>query len=72
MNDSVWQAAWDNAQPALARIRSTLAESKAALPRLIRVGQLDAELLDQELVLLLKQPLAIALNAAKVSLVVGI
>lgn len=68
MDDSIWQTAWENAQPALDKIRLNLAGSTAALPRIVRVGQLDAELLDQELVMLLKQPLAVALNAAKVQI----
>ncbi|KZT71618.1 hypothetical protein DAEQUDRAFT_706999 [Daedalea quercina L-15889] len=56
------QQAWDSAQPQLSRIRESLAASTQPSPRTIRVGQLDAELLDQELVQLLKDPLVKALS----------
>ncbi|EGN93005.1 hypothetical protein SERLA73DRAFT_190126 [Serpula lacrymans var. lacrymans S7.3] len=58
---SVWQQAWDTAQPKLASIRESLSSSTSPDPRIIRVGQLDAELLDQELVHLLQEPLSKAL-----------
>ena len=56
-----WEQAWINAQPALLSIRSSLSSSASPDPRIIRVGQLDSELLDQELVLLLQEPLDRAL-----------
>ncbi|EPS93545.1 hypothetical protein FOMPIDRAFT_1039052 [Fomitopsis schrenkii] len=59
---SSWQQAWENAQPQLTRIRESLSASPGPSPRTIRVGQLDAELLDQELVQLLKDPLVKALS----------
>lgn len=64
---SSWQQAWENAQPQLTRIRESLSASPGPSPRTIRVGQLDAELLDQELVQLLKDPLVKALSLVNVS-----
>ncbi|CCM04786.1 uncharacterized protein FIBRA_06979 [Fibroporia radiculosa] len=57
-----WQQAWDNAQPRLSLIKETLISSTIPTPRVTRVGQLDAELLDQELVQLLKEPLVKAIS----------
>lgn len=62
-----WQHAWDNALPQLTRIRQSLAAAPGPSPRIVRVGQLDAELLDQELVQLLKDPLVKALSLVNVS-----
>ena len=59
---SALQSAWDNAQPKLAAIRNALQSHPPLKPRVIRVGQLDSELLDQELVHLLKEPLNKALG----------
>ncbi|KAJ7094629.1 Pex12 amino terminal region-domain-containing protein, partial [Mycena belliarum] len=55
-------AAWDSAQTRLAQLRERGWGSSPA-PRTIRVGQLDAELLDQELVHLLQEPISKALNS---------
>ena len=63
---SSWHQAWEKAQPQLQRIRESLAASPNPSPRTIRVGQLDAELLDQELVQLLKDPLVKALSLINV------
>ncbi|KAJ7228520.1 Pex12 amino terminal region-domain-containing protein [Mycena pura] len=54
-------AAWERAQTRLADIRSLARNNEPAL-RTIRVGQLDAELLDQELVQLLQDPISKAFN----------
>ena len=62
----VWQNAWDAAQPSLSRIRSEIASSTAPEPRITRVGKVDAELLDSELVQLLKEPLLRAFSMADV------
>jgi peroxin-2 len=56
------QLAWDNAQPKLIEIRKAFQSHPSPKPRVIRVGQLDSELLDQELVHLLKEPLSKALG----------
>lgn len=60
-----WEQAWDNAQPRLASIRDSVSNSYQ-VPRIIRVGQLDSELLDQGLVLLLQEPLNKALALVNV------
>jgi len=57
-----WLQAWENAQPRLLQIQDSLASTTSPSPRVVRVGQLDAELLDQELVQLLKDPLVKALS----------
>lgn len=55
-NTSLWDIAWSEMQPNLSSLRSTIASWPRPTPRILRVGQLDAELLDQELVNLLKEP----------------
>ncbi|KAJ7498773.1 Pex12 amino terminal region-domain-containing protein [Mycena latifolia] len=57
-------SAWDNAQTRLAQLR-TRGWGDGPSPRTIRVGQLDAELLDQELVHLLQEPISKALNSPR-------
>ncbi|KAI1786494.1 peroxisomal biogenesis factor 2 [Ganoderma leucocontextum] len=57
-----WQDAWNSAQDTIARILSDVASSSSPTPRVTRVGKVDAELLDAELVQLLKEPLTKALN----------
>lgn len=63
----LWQEAYSSAQPTLYSIRDSLG-STTPNPRIMRVGQLDAELLDQELVQLLCEPLKKALNLVNVCL----
>lgn len=64
----LWQQAYSSAQPALSSIRDTLGSTTSPYPRIMRVGQLDAELLDQELVQLLCEPLQKSLNLVNVCL----
>jgi peroxin-2 len=64
----VWQQAYSSAQPALSSMRDTLGSTTSPYSRIMRVGQLDAELLDQELVHLLCEPLQKALNLVNVCL----
>ncbi|KAG8820392.1 peroxisome assembly protein (Peroxin-2) [Serendipita sp. 399] len=52
-----WQQAWEDAQPRLEAIRSSMNSLIAKPSRPMRVGQLDSEILDQELLQLLKDPL---------------
>jgi peroxin-2 len=64
-----WQQLWHQAQPTLSNAERSLAT--ATLPvasRILRVGQLDAELLDVELVSLLRDPLSKALGLVNVRL----
>ncbi|KAJ7276540.1 Pex12 amino terminal region-domain-containing protein [Mycena haematopus] len=56
------EGAWDSAQTRLVEIRA-LTGNYGVLPRAIRVGKLDAELLDQELVQLLQDPISKALDS---------
>ncbi|KAG8903448.1 peroxisome assembly protein (Peroxin-2) [Tulasnella sp. 403] len=67
-HEAFWQRAWNDAQPTLLEVREKLSESRNIDPRNVRVGQLDAELLDQELLALLKQPLSSSLSLAKSTL----
>ncbi|KAG9018658.1 peroxisome assembly protein (Peroxin-2) [Tulasnella sp. 427] len=60
-----WQQAWIDAQPTLEAVEKRLATITQGLPRVIRLGQLDAELLDQELTTLLKQPISTSLSNIK-------
>jgi peroxin-2 len=62
---SVLEAAWNSAQLKLAEIQASLAKGKLENPRIIRVGQLDSELLDQ----LLKEPISKALSLISVCFV---
>ncbi|KAF9569335.1 hypothetical protein CPC08DRAFT_739223 [Agrocybe pediades] len=60
---SILDHAWNNAQPTLSKIKSSFSSSPdSPRPRIIRVGQLDSELLDQELVQLLQEPINKALS----------
>ncbi|KAH9977897.1 Pex12 amino terminal region-domain-containing protein [Lactifluus volemus] len=57
-----WQQLWDQAQPALSHAEQSLERTRSPASRILRVGQLDAELLDVELVNLLRDPLSKALG----------
>ncbi|KAF9268116.1 peroxisomal biogenesis factor 2 [Marasmius fiardii PR-910] len=59
---STWEQVWNNVQPSLNTIKDHLRAIKAPNTRVIRVGQLDSELLDQELVHLLRDPLMKSLS----------
>ena len=69
---SVLEAVWNSAQPKLAEIQASLTKGKLENPRIIRVGQLDCELLDQALVQLLQEPINKALSLISVCFVVKI
>ncbi|KAI0832481.1 peroxisomal biogenesis factor 2 [Trametes gibbosa] len=60
--DQSWKNAWRDAQRRLPQIQADIAVTPSPLPRITRVGKVDAELLDAELVQLLKEPLTKALN----------
>ena len=66
---SVLQAVWNSAQPKLAEIQASLGKGNPTNTRIIRVGQLDSELLDQELAQLLKEPINKALSLFSVCFV---
>lgn len=67
---NIWQHAWDAAQPRLHSIQNVLASPIFPVPnpRIIRVGQLDAELLDAELVHILTEPVSKALAIVNASM----
>lgn len=52
-----WNRIWEQSQPALHSIHSSLNQQPSPTPRVTRIGKLDAELLDQELVQVLQDPL---------------
>ena len=60
-----WQQAWEDAKPRL-NAWSDLSSSSDIRPRVLRVGQLDAELLDEELVQTLQEPLSKAFASVNV------
>ncbi|KAF8528820.1 peroxisomal biogenesis factor 2 [Hysterangium stoloniferum] len=62
MSPASWQQAWELAQPRLEAIRKSTTTFHQSIPRVLRVGQLDAELLDQELLQILKEPFYKALG----------
>ncbi|KAI0693599.1 peroxisomal biogenesis factor 2 [Cytidiella melzeri] len=59
---ATWQRLWDESQPRLVSIRQSLNEQLPPAPRITRIGKLDAELLDQELVAVLQEPVSKACN----------
>jgi peroxin-2 len=62
-----WQQLWDQAQSTLSNAERSLASTSSPVTsRVLRVGQLDAELLDIELVNLLRDPLSKALGLVHV------
>ncbi|KAK0468178.1 peroxisomal biogenesis factor 2 [Desarmillaria tabescens] len=65
---STWENAWNAAQPRLNALRQSLHFSSPENVPISRVGQLDAEILDQELISLLQEPLNKALVLANTSL----
>ncbi|EPQ59405.1 hypothetical protein GLOTRDRAFT_70822 [Gloeophyllum trabeum ATCC 11539] len=58
---STWEEAWAEAQTKFQAAREALTVANPPAPRVLRVGQLDAELLDQELLHVLQEPLNRAL-----------
>jgi hypothetical protein len=61
-----WEQAWKDAQPVLSFIWASLPSFPALSPRILHVGQLDAELLNQELLGVLKEPVKKAIGRIKV------
>jgi peroxin-2 len=64
---SSWQDVWENAQPSLDSLKESFSSIYEPKSRVIRVGQLDAESLDSELVQLLQDPINKALATVNVS-----
>ncbi|KAI9063169.1 peroxisomal biogenesis factor 2 [Trametes sanguinea] len=63
-----WQNAWNHARHRIPELAAEVAAAPSPSARITRVGQVDAELLDAELVQLLKEPLAKALGLANSTL----
>ena len=64
---TLWQRRWDDAQSTLINAERSLASTTSPVASsILRVGQLDAELLDVELVNLLRDPLSKALGLVNV------
>ena len=63
--NSQWQKAWDEAEPRLRQWTNDW-NLKTVTGRVLRVGQLDAELLDEELTQTLQEPLMKALATLNV------
>lgn len=63
---SAWGAAWNEARPTISTIHANLSQTQSPRSRIIRVGQLDSELLDQELATLLQEPINKALSLISV------
>ena len=63
-----WQDAWNNSQPSLGAIRDSVSLFPHPKSRILRVSQLDAEALDNELVQLLQDPINKALATVNVGM----
>ena len=63
---ATWQRVWDESQSRLSVIRQSLNQEEPFSTHVTRVGKLDAELLDQELVQVLQDPLQKALSLVNV------
>ena len=61
-----WERVWEEVKPKLGAIHNSQNSEEQVESRVIRVGQLDAELLDQQLVQLLQDPLSKALSLVNV------
>ena len=64
---AAWEDAWERAQPHISSLRTSLA-TNPIVSLVTRVGKLDSELLDQELVQLLEEPLKKAFALLNVSI----
>ncbi|EIE78571.1 hypothetical protein RO3G_03275 [Rhizopus delemar RA 99-880] len=60
-----WRTNWENIQPILNKIRQSVASLKSSSLKVMRVGQLDSEILDNELVDILKEQLWSAFSLFK-------
>ncbi|KJA30163.1 hypothetical protein HYPSUDRAFT_32263 [Hypholoma sublateritium FD-334 SS-4] len=65
---TVLEDAWSSAQPQLEEVRLITSTECPIRPRIVRVGQLDAELLDKELAQLIQEPINKALSLLNTAL----
>lgn len=63
-----WKLDWKQIQPALDRARKSISSLKSSSLEVMRVSQLDSDILDKELIDILSEQLWSALSYFKVSL----
>jgi peroxin-2 len=61
-----WNSSWKEIQPALRKVRRSMASLRTSSLKVMRVSQLDSDILDIELVDILKEQLWNALSLFKV------
>lgn len=61
-----WNSNWKDIQPALRKVRRSMASLRTSSLKVMRVSQLDSDILDMELVDILKEQLWAALSLFKV------
>lgn len=66
--DTEWNSNWKEIQPALRKVRRSMASLRTSSLKVMRVSQLDSDILDIELVDILKEQLWSALSLFKVSI----
>lgn len=64
--DTEWNSNWKDIQPALRKVRRSMASLRTSSLKVMRVSQLDSDILDIELVDILKEQLWSALSLFKV------
>lgn len=64
--DTEWNSNWKEIQPALRKVRRSMASLRTSSLKVMRVSQLDSDILDIELVDILKEQLWSALSLFKV------
>ena len=61
-----WKTSWNALQPALQKVRRSMATARTSPIKVMRVSQLDSDILDTELFQILKDQLWSALSLFKV------
>lgn len=64
--DTEWNSNWKDIQPTLRKVRRSMASLRTSSLKVMRVSQLDSDILDIELVDILKEQLWSALSLFKV------
>jgi peroxin-2 len=62
-----WNSNWKEIQPALRKVRRSMASLRTSSLKVMRVSQLDSDILDMELVDILKEQLWSAISLFKVT-----
>lgn len=63
-----WSTLWKDMQPTLAKIRRSMITARTTPIKVMRVSQLDSDILDSELFTILKEQLWSALSLFKASI----